>query len=235
MAKDVKDKTPKEPGRIKQLLALYKVTAKEDPIAIVIGVGAFVIISGLGFLVGALTSAGNPAGLFIYGVLGLAIGFLVGLILLSRRAEVVAFNQIEGKAGAVGAVLENGFRGGWITPSQPVAVNPRTKDLVYRVIGPAGIILIGEGNRSSLQTLLNDERRKISKIANGVPTTIVTVGREGNSVPLSKLRTHILKLKRELNRREIRVVDQRLMSMGMSMPIPKGIDPNKLRSSKRPR
>lgn len=230
-----KQKAPKEPGRIAQLWQLYKLTAKTDKTSAPLAIGVFLIIAIAAFVVAGVTTGGSPLGYMLYGVLGLVIAGLTGLIIMSRRAEVVAFNRIEGQPGAVGAVLENGFRAGWVTPTQPVAVNPKTKDLVYRVIGPAGVVLIGEGHGTALQVLLNEERRKLSKIAHGVPTHVVITGVNQGQVRLSQLKKHVLKLKRELNRREIRVVDRRLSSIGMNLPIPKGIDPTRIRGAGKPR
>ncbi|MFM6980663.1 MAG: DUF4191 domain-containing protein [Micrococcales bacterium] len=228
-------KAPKEPGRIKQLWDLYKLTAKTDKKSAPIAIGTFVVIAALAFVLAGLTTDGSPIGYVLYGVLGVAIAGLTGLILMSRRAEVVAYNRIEGQPGAVGAVLDNGFRAGWVTPSQPVAVNPKTKDLVYRIVGPAGVVIIGEGQGSALQVLVNEEKRKLSKVVHGVPTHVITVGVHSGQVRLSQLKKHVFKLKRELNRREIRVVDKRLSSIGFNMAIPKGIDPNRIKSAGRPR
>lgn len=228
MAKN--EKTAKEPGRIKQLFELYKLTAQKDKMAPVIAIGAFVLVAAASIVLPAIFAPGNVLTAVIYGVLGVSIAFLLGLILMSRRAEAVAYGRIEGQPGAVGAVLQNGFRGGWVTSEVPVGVNPKTKDLVYRIIGPAGIVIIAEGSGATLQTLVNDEKRKLSKVAHGVPTHVVYVGTNEGQVRLANLRKTVVKLKREVKRNEIHLIDQRLSTLGMNNPIPKGIDPNKLRS-----
>lgn len=226
-------KTPREPGRIAQLWQLYKLTAKTDKKAAPIAIGTFFAIAIIAAVIAILSN--SIFGYVVYGLLGLVIAGLTGLIVMSRRAEVVAYNRIENQPGAVGAVLDNGFRAGWITSSQPVAINPKNKDLVYRIVGPAGIVLIGEGHGSSLQALVNDEKRKLNKIAHGVPTHVLMVGTEANQVRLATLKKTVFKLKRSLNRRDIRNVDNRLNSMGMNLAIPKGIDPTKIRGVSRPR
>jgi len=230
-----KQKKSKEPGRVAQLWQLYKVTAKTDKSSAPISIGIFVAITAATFVLAGLTTDGSPIGYVIYGTLGIVIAGLTGLIVMSRKAEVVAYNRIETQPGAVGAVLDNGFRAGWVTPSQPVAVNPKTRDLVYRIVGPAGVVIIGEGHGAGLQSLVNDEKRKLSKIANGVPIHVVNVGTNPGQVRLSSLKKHVVKLKKELNRREIRVVDRRLASLGVNLPIPKGIDPSRVKSAGRPR
>ena len=233
MAKSPKTPKPKrEAGRVKQLLELYKLTSKTNPKALVISLSAVVAILLVAFVVPAVSDGSNVIGRVLYGVSGTVTAVLVGLIIMSRFAEVVAYNRIEGQPGAVGAVLDNGFRRGWITNATPVAVNAKTRDLVYRIVGPAGIVVIGEGNRTGLQVLFNDERRKMSKVAHGVPSHFITVGTDEHSVRLSALRKTVTKLKRELRPAEIRAVHQRLSTMGMNAPIPKGIDPNRIRASK---
>lgn len=234
MPKDAK-KTKKakgQPGRVKQLFDLYKLTSKENPKALIYALSAFLIIELAATVLPAIFEPENIIGIVLYAVSGTITAILVGLIIMSRHAEIVAYNRIEGQPGAVGAVLDNGFRRGWITSSTPVAVNPKTKDLIYRVVGPAGIVVIGEGVRSSLQVLFNEERRKLTKVAHGVPATFITVGKEEGSVRLSALRKNIVKLKRVMRPREIRVVHQRLSTMSMNAPIPKGVDPNRIRASK---
>jgi hypothetical protein len=230
-----KQKAPKAPGRIRQLWDLYKLTAKTDKSSAPIAIGVFIAITTLTFVLAATLGGGSTISFVLYGVLGVTIAFLTALILMSRKAEVVAYNRIEGQPGAVGAVLDNGFRAGWVTPSQPVAFNPKSRDLVYRIVGPAGIVLIGEGGGAALQVLINEEKRKLSKIAHGVATHVVFIGTGQGQVRLSALKRHVFKLKRELNRREIRVVDRRLSSIGVNIAIPKGIDPSKVRTAGRPR
>jgi hypothetical protein len=57
-------------------------------------------------------------------------------------------------------------------------------------------------------------------------------GDEG-STPLHKLGSSLYRLKKQMNRSEVSAVNKRLGALGTSMPIPKGIDPNRMRASHR--
>ena len=163
------------------------------------------------------------------------MGVLLVLIVLGRRAERAALGQIVGQPGAVGAVLKNVVRRGWITNEMPVAINPKTQDAIYRLVGRGGIVLIAEGPISRTQRLSDDERRKINKLVANVPVTVLTVGPDAESVPLGKINSKLTRIKNVLTKNEVRVVNSRLQSLGgVNIPIPKGIDPRKVRAG-RPR
>ncbi|CAB4560413.1 unannotated protein [freshwater metagenome] len=115
----------------------------------------------------------------------------------------------------------------------PVAVNPRSQDAVYRAIGPGGVILIGEGNRGRVKVLLEDERRKVSRVAPGAHVEFIYVTGDQDATKLQDLSKALYKMKKNLNRAEISVVAKRLESLGMNIPIPKGIDPTKLGKMRR--
>jgi hypothetical protein len=133
----------------------------------------------------------------------------------------------------VGAVLGSTLRRNWQAAEMPVAMNPKTKEAIYRAVGPAGVVLIGEGVRTRVQSLLEDERRKINRIAPGAPVHFIFVSGDEGSTPLHRLAPTLYKLKKGMSRSEITAVRNRLASMGMSLPIPKGIDPTKVRAQRR--
>jgi hypothetical protein len=160
------------------------------------------------------------------------MGILGGLIVMSRKAEQVAYSQIEGQPGAVSAVLRSALKRGWRGSEVPVAVN-RNQDAVYRAIGPAGVVLIGEGVRTRVQSMLDDERRKVQRSLPGVDVKFVYVTQDADGVKLMTLAPTLLKMKRVLNRNEVAVIDKRLSALTTAMPIPKGIDPRKMRAQRR--
>lgn len=155
------------------------------------------------------------------------------MILLGRRAERAAYNQIEGQPGAVGAVLKSGLRGGWLGSEMPVVVNGKTQDAIFRAIGRAGVVLISEGPRSRTLKMLADEQRKIERVLPNVPIHHITVGREDDSVPLAKLAANLRQRKNILTKAEVTVISKRLNSLSNSLPIPKGVDPMKARAKHR--
>jgi hypothetical protein len=162
-------------------------------------------------------------------------GVLAFLIVLGRRAEKAAYSQIAGQPGAVGAVLKSSLRRGWTASEMPVAVSPKTQDAVYRAVGRGGVALIGEGPRSRTQRMLEDERKVVTRILPNVPVTFLYVGPDADSIPLYKLAGKLRGLKPALRKPEVLAVSNRLNSLGKNgLPIPKGVDPMRVRAP-RPR
>lgn len=226
-------KTQKAPGQMRQLWRVYVMTAKGDKTSVLWASLGFVLTVLAAITFSAVTAPGNVTNLVLFSVTGVLSGILVAMIVMSRKAERVAYMQIEGQQGAVGAVVANGLRRNWRGSEMPVAINGKTRDAVYRTIGPGGIVLIGEGPKSRVQPLLDDERKKVSRIAPGAPIQTIIVGTDENSVRIYDLKKSLYKLKKVLNRSEVSVVDKRLASLGMNIPIPKGMDPAKIRASRK--
>jgi uncharacterized protein YcfJ len=225
-------KSNKEPGRVAQLLKIYKMTIAADKSALwwaLLAVGAGALA---GAVVGATVGKGTVTGLVVWIVTGTLMGVLAGLIVMSRKAEHVAYSQIEGQPGAVSAVLRSALKRGWRGSEVPIAVN-RNQDAVYRAIGPSGVVLIGEGVRTRVQPMLEDERRKVQRAVPGVEVKFVWVTQDAEGTKLIKLAPTLLKFKRVLNRNEVASVDKRLSALVTAMPIPKGIDPKRMRAQRR--
>jgi Domain of unknown function (DUF4191) len=225
-------KQNKEPGRVAQLLKIYKMTIAADKTALwwaLLAVGIGVLA---GALLGATLGQATTLGFVVWIITGFLLGFLSGLIVMSRKAEQVAYAQIEGQPGAVSAVLRSALKRGWRGSEVPIAVN-RNQDAVYRAIGPAGVVLIGEGVRTRVQPMLEDERRKVQRAVPGVDVKFVWVTRDEEGTRLMKLASTLLKMKRVLNRNEVGAIDKRLSALVTAMPIPKGIDPKRMRAQHR--
>jgi hypothetical protein len=139
--------------------------------------------------------------------------------------------------GASGHILTTSLGRSWQSSDMPVAVNPKTQDAVYRAIGRGGVVIVAEGARGRLTRLVNDERSKVQRVASGVPVTVLYVGHGEGDVPISKLASTIKALPKKVDRATMAAVIKRVdsVSQGLaSMPIPKGIDPTKVRAP-RPR
>lgn len=226
-------KKDKQPGRLKQLWRAYKTTAKANPssvwIALGVGLGA-----GLGvFAIGWFSSQGNPWLLALWGISSTLTAVLLAMVIMSRKAEQAAYAQIEGQSGAVGAVVQSSLRGSWTGAAQPVQVNSRTRDAVYRVIGKTGVNLIGEGDPSKLKKLFDDETRKVHRAVPNVHIRRIVIGGNKDQVRLHKMMKSVKAGKKQLSRGEIRIVAKRLEALGNTMPIPKGIDPMNFRPSRK--
>jgi hypothetical protein len=219
---------------MRQLLRVYKITAKNDPTALWLAILGFLLVLGASFLIGFLVNGLGTLGFWLWIATGLLSAFLTFMIVMSRRAERNAYIQIEGQAGAVGAVLDSQIRRSWRASPMPIAVNPKSRDAVYRMIGPAGVVLIGEGPSARVQQMLEDESRRIARSAPGVQIHKVRVAIDGG-VRLYELLRTVYKLKKSLTRSEVSAVANRLDSLANStaLPIPKGIDPMRARPPKR--
>ncbi|MGP3984403.1 DUF4191 domain-containing protein [Streptomyces sp. KR80] len=212
------------PGRLKQIALTYQMTKRVDSkvglVVAAVGIVTFGVLLAIGFLIG------HPIYLAI---LGFLLAFLAMAIVFGRRAERAAFGQMEGQPGAAAAVLENVGRGWSVTPA--VAMN-RNQDIVHRAVGKAGIVLVGEGNPNRLKSLLAAEKKRMARVVADVPVHDVTVGDGEGQVPLSKLRTTLMKLPRVLPGGQVTVVNDRLRALGdlmSNMPMPKGPMPKGMR------
>jgi hypothetical protein len=225
----------KEPGRLKQIWQVLQMTRRQDgSIVWMLALGILLpIAAGITLALVLSPWSSNPVGFVLYIIIGVFSGILVGIIILGRRAEKAAYDQIAGQPGAVGAVLKNGLRRSWVASEMPVAVSPKSQDAVYRAVGRGGIVLFGEGPRSRTQRMLEDERRKVSRIVPNVPITFLYVGPDAESTPLHKIAPALRRLKPALRKQEVLTVSNRLQSLGKNlMPIPKGIDPMKVRAQR---
>jgi hypothetical protein len=233
MMAEKKPKFKKEPGKIKQLLQVYKLTAKADKNFVPLGILSFVGPMAIGIVAILLFFMDQPLSIFLWSISTILFSLLLTLSVLSRRAERAAFMRISGQPGAVAAVISSTLKRGYSTSEMPVAVDPKSRDAVYRAVGKAGVVLIAEGNSARLRQIVEDEKRKVSRAIPGVTVSVLSVNEQPGSVPLYALTKAIYKLKKTLSRAEISVVNKRLAGLGLNIPIPKGIDPNRIRAGRR--
>lgn len=218
---------------MRQLWRVYKITAKNDPSSAWVALLGFLLAVAAGLSIGFFLG-GNPWSLTLWIITGTTSGLLIAMIIMSRRAERSAYKQIEGQAGAVSAVLNSQIRRSWRATPTPVAINPKSREAVYRMIGKPGVVLIGEGGTARVSQMLQDEARKIQRIAPGVTIHQLKVTTDDSGVRIYDLLKTVYKLKKSLSRAEVTAVANRIESLGgFSMPIPKGIDPMKVRPPKR--
>ncbi|MFM1986415.1 MAG: hypothetical protein RIS18_632 [Actinomycetota bacterium] len=163
--------------------------------------------------------------------LAISTGLLATVYVFGKRAEKAAYARIEGQPGAAAAVL-NTLRKGWfVTPA--VAVT-RNQDLVHRVIGPVGIVLVGEGSPSRVAQLLESEKVKAKRIAGDIPVASLIVGNGEGLVTFKKLNKTIMKMGKKISPAESRELRNRFGASGASaLPIPKGAMPKGMRIPRR--
>jgi MFS superfamily sulfate permease-like transporter len=218
-------KDPKKPGRIKQIRQSYTMTKAADPKIGLILLGVFALAALAAFAVMLLLFK-TLAFSIVFGVM---VGILATLIVFGRRAQRSAISQIEGKPGAAAAALGM-LKRGWKT--DPAIAITKQQDVVTRVVGPPGIVLIGEGNPNRLRPLLTSERRKHERVASDTPIHEVLVGHDPGQVPLAKLTRHVTKLGREIKPAQMTDVLQRIKALDAnrsSIPMPKGPVPTSMK------
>ncbi|MDX6302919.1 MAG: hypothetical protein QOF53_4133 [Nocardioidaceae bacterium] len=227
--KEPKKAKPKKEGRLKQMALVYSMTRKSDPrIGLILG-GVFVVCAAVAFLVLVLILPGSWVLSLVTAVM---IGLLATMIVFGRRAQKAQYAEIEGRPGAAAAVLGQLRRGWKVEPG--IAFN-KNQDLVHRVVGPPGIVLVGEGSPQRLRTLLASERRKHERVASETPIFEVVSGEGPGAVPVPKLTKHVTKLGRNIKPAEMTDVLQRLKALDATrsnLPIPKGPVPTNLKGAR---
>jgi hypothetical protein len=161
------------------------------------------------------------------GLLGFTTSLLVTVFYFGKIAEKAAYSSISGQVGAAASVL-NAIRGPWfVTPAVGVDKN---QNMVHRVVGRPGIILVGEGSRPGV--LLAEQRKAHARFAQGVPIHELTVG-EGD-LTISNLQKTVKKISKSLRPAEVTEVRRRLEALPKTaLPIPKGPMPQGRKMSRR--
>jgi hypothetical protein len=217
--------TGKKRGRIRTTLSQFRtafgLTRKADrrliPMLLAWGGGVFVVLLAIGF------ALGNP---ILFAILGVLFGGLTALAVFSRRAQRAMYLQVEGQFGAGVNVLKWYLtsRRGWEV-TEAVRVN-RQRDMVHRVIGKPGIILVGEGNGGRLKQLLAEERRYLTRLLGPevkIRETDIVIGDGEGEVPIAKLERTFRKMRAVMRSGEVSTYSQRLRAVGeRQVPIPKG-------------
>lgn len=236
MAKRARD-PEKRPGFFSQIKSLYSFTREEFPWMPWLQ-AAFVLLGiGLGLVAAYLISPPQWWDLLLWGFTGLLVGLLAALFLMTRLSTKVMYRKLDGMPGAAGHVLSTTLGRKWQASEMPVGINPKTQEGVYRAVGRGGIVVVGEGARGRLTRLVREERAKAQRVAHGVPVTVLYVGDGEEDVHISALSKTIKKLPKALDKTTMAAVIKRLDSVSQSLaslPIPKGIDPTKVRAP-RPR
>ncbi|MFU0550118.1 DUF4191 domain-containing protein [Gardnerella piotii] len=243
-----KSKNTKKSGMISQIVRIYKYTYTEDKqLPLWLGL-AFVAPVVLCVIAGAILRWSIFTWIMMI-VTALMLGLLLFTVVLTKRADKVGYAKLEGKPGAAAGILSAINKGGFTFPQQPVWVDPRTKDAIWRGTGFNGIFLVGEGNYERLTHAMERQEHAIKSVTAGsnIPVYRIYVGNGQNQIKLKDLRSKVLKSKTLIptnhkfaplaaihpNRRffltktELAILNDRLRTLQgkLGFGIPKGIDP----------
>ncbi len=220
---------PEDLKRRQQLVQTYKMAKKSDPRIGLWVLLAFVVAAAAGFALFYFLPGPN----LIFAIPGaIAFGTLAALIIFGRRAQRAAYAQMEGQAGSAAAALRM-LRRGWKT--DPVVAFNKQQDIVHRVVGPPGIVLVGEGNPNRLKALMATEHRKHARVLPDAPIHEVICGNGEGQVPLPKLVRHVTKLGRGVKPAEITDILARLKAIDAqrgTVPMPKGPMPTSMKGQR---
>lgn len=196
-----------------QIRETYTFTKKHVPLLGVKMLGLFtvalLIMIGIGF-------ASNMLGFF--GILAFPVSLLITTFWFGKIAEKAAYSSLEGQFGAGASVLNAlPARRGWFTAAG-VGVD-KQQNLVHRVIGRPGIILVGEGPRP--HGLIAEQKKTMARFVPGIPVHEIVVGQDG--VELTNLQKTVKKLPKSLRPGEVTDVRRKLEALPKTaLPIPKG-------------
>jgi len=221
-------------GRIRQMRQAYKITKRTDKniglilLLWLLLVGGVVAVAAL-FFVGTETFGIIMASLF-----GLLSGLLAVLIVFGRRAERAAYQQVEGQPGAAAGALQMLKRGWDVKPAISFTKN---QDVVHRVVGRPGIILVGEGNPGRVRGLLGAERKKHLRIGGEeIPVHELVVGNGDGEIKLTKLNKHIQKMKKNIKPGDQTALMHKLKAldaMRPAAPMPRGPMPTSMKGARK--
>jgi hypothetical protein len=210
--------TPEKPkfrDRLRQIGYAFTATREHDRKLVPLLLVAFIVPVAVGVVLGLVLRAW-----ITYLPLGVLSGVVLLMVIFLRRVMKAQYAQLEGQLGAPAGIVQ-GMRGNWrVTPA--VGFTPQ-QDLVHRVVGPPGVVLLVEGAPTRLKNIVVQEKKKVGRVAPEVPVYDIVVGDGEGEVPLRKLQSHLVKLPRNITPKQINAVSGRLDALGAARPpIPKG-------------
>jgi len=217
-----------KPGRIAQIRQTYTLTRKADPrigwVLLGVFLGTIAVFAIIGLLIHRLA---------LLLPIGVPLAVLLSLIIFGRRAEKSAYAQIEGQTGAAAAVLKS-MRGAWfVTPAVAMTKN---QDMVHRVVGRPGVILVSEGPHARVANLLANEKRKTTRFLPEVTIIEIECGNDDGQIPLRKLNRKLTKLPKSLRPAQVTEVRRKLEALGTQpVAVPKGPIPRSQRAARLPK
>lgn len=225
-----KNDAPARPKWYQAIGQAFTFIRKNDKVFLPVFIVMEVLIIG-GFTTAAIMAGGIAAPIYL-GFAALITATLAAVILLSLRIDPAIFNQIEGVFGGSLRALQL-IRRGWKFFDDPAEIDPRGKAVTFLGVGKGGIVLASEGGAAGRKTSAT-ARRRISRLAPGVPIHEFFVGSGADEINIRRLPKAVKRLKKVLSRRERPAITARIAAIGGSrLPVPKGMDPMRVRPDRK--
>lgn len=208
-AKQTANQPAKKQGMISQITRIYKYTHADDKQLPVFLAGAFAAPIVVAVVLGLLLHWSILTWIMMV-VTAAMVGLLLFTVVLTKRADKVGYAKLEGRPGAAAGILSAINKGGFTFPQQPVWVDPRTKDAIWRGTGFSGIFLVGEGDYERLMHAMDRQEHAIKSVTAGsnIPVYRIAVANGAgkgaanagkglceNQVKLTQLRGRVLRAK----------------------------------------
>ena len=149
---------PRDWGRFRQIIEAYKRTGELDPQLkwwTISAIAVPILLSlGLGLLL-------QPWWLWL--ITGVMLALVAALYVLTWRVKKANYKRYEGQAGSAEVAFQLLNKRKW-TYEIGIAAT-RQLDVVHRVMGAPGVVLVGEGNPSRTRALLATETKKHEQVA----------------------------------------------------------------------
>lgn len=202
---------PRDWGQTRQVRESFKLVRKHNPRFVPMAIAAVAVPVVVAIILCLIV--GYWAFLIPLGIL---VGIALALVLFNRELKKSVFEQAHGQVGSTGVALQM-LPKGWSHSQMPVAMN-REQDVILRAVGPAGIVLVGEGDQRRLRPMMNTEVKRHSAVQHQVVVTPIFMGDGDNQVPLNRLSDHIRKLPKKYESAQVTDLERRVAALDAVRP-----------------
>lgn len=223
---------PRDWGTIKQIRESFKITHQVDPKLPFWLIGTWLVVTLVGLGLGV--AFGGERG-WLFGLLaGALFGITAALFMLTHRTKRGTYTRYKGTPGAGEVPLNMLNKKRWTV--QPAIAVTRNQDCVHRVVGEAGLVLIGDGDTGRTKQLLATEAKRHSQVLYGIEVIPIMMGDAEGQVPMEKLTKHIERLPKTIDAIQVEEVKGRLVAldaMKSRIPLPKGPMPTSTKGARK--
>ncbi len=201
---------PADWSQWRQMREMFKVTAKENSRFPWLMAGGFLVPLVVFLVVGLFFP---PVWMWI--IVGVLAGVAGALLVFNQQIRRATYTRVEGQPGAAQVALDLLPKEWSSTP----AINAnKDMDVVHRAVGPAGVVLVGEGDARRVRAMLANEARRHSSAAHNLTVTTIVMGDDADEVPLRKLSAHIKKLPKKYGKGEVEDINRRVKALDNIRP-----------------